>query len=108
MTSPARSAAAVLLLVLGLSGVARAQDSDWRSFVSVSPVFEEADLDAGGVLAFTYIPEQARRAKAASRILARLSTAQRDAALLAAADLLVDRADEVLDTVVLPLIRTSV
>ncbi len=43
--------AAVLLLVLGLggvAGVAGAQDSGWRSFVSVSPVFEEADLDAGG------------------------------------------------------------
>ncbi len=38
-----------------------------------------------------------RRARAASRTLARTSTAQRDAALLAAADLLVSRADEVLD-----------
>jgi glutamate-5-semialdehyde dehydrogenase len=43
------------------------------------------------------IPEQARRAKAASRVVARLSTAQRDAALLAAADLLVDRTQETLD-----------
>ncbi len=38
-----------------------------------------------------------RRAKAASRVLARTSTAQRNAALLAAADLLVDRTDDVLD-----------
>jgi len=50
MASPLRTlhTAAVLLLVLGLTGVARAQDSGWRSFVSVSPVFEEADFDAGG------------------------------------------------------------
>ncbi|HMJ78237.1 MAG TPA: glutamate-5-semialdehyde dehydrogenase [Iamia sp.] len=41
--------------------------------------------------------ELGRRAKAASRIVARSSTAQRDAALLAAADLLVARTDEVLE-----------
>lgn len=37
-----------LLLVLGLAGAARAQDAGWRSFVSVSPVFEDANLDRGG------------------------------------------------------------
>jgi hypothetical protein len=37
-----------LLLVLGPAGAACAQDGGWRSFVSVSPVFEEADLDGGG------------------------------------------------------------
>jgi hypothetical protein len=39
---------AVLLTSLCLAGAAQAQGSDWRSFLSVSPVFEEADLDAGG------------------------------------------------------------
>lgn len=40
----------VLLTASGLAGPAQAQaqDSGWRSFVSVSPVFEDADLDAGG------------------------------------------------------------
>jgi glutamate-5-semialdehyde dehydrogenase len=42
------------------------------------------------------LAELGRRAKAASRILATTSTAAKDAALLAAADLLVDRTDEVL------------
>jgi glutamate-5-semialdehyde dehydrogenase len=42
------------------------------------------------------IPELGRRAKAASRALAQASTADKDAALLAAADLLVDRGAEVL------------
>lgn len=41
-------AAAALLLALGFAGVACAQDAGWRSFVSVSPVFEDASLDAGG------------------------------------------------------------
>ncbi|WCO68889.1 glutamate-5-semialdehyde dehydrogenase [Iamia majanohamensis] len=45
----------------------------------------------------TAIADLGRRARAASRTLARTSTAQRDAALLAGADLLVSRADEVLD-----------
>ena len=31
-----------------LCGAAQAQASSWRSFVSVSPVFEDANLDAGG------------------------------------------------------------
>jgi len=43
------------------------------------------------------IAELGRRAKAASRALASASTADKDAALLAAADLLVDRAAEVLE-----------
>ena len=42
------------------------------------------------------VAELARRAKVASRALARASTADKDAALLAAADLLVARRDEVL------------
>ncbi|MCU1453935.1 MAG: glutamate-5-semialdehyde dehydrogenase [Acidimicrobiales bacterium] len=42
------------------------------------------------------IPELARRAQAASRVLATASTAVKDAALLAAADLLVDRTEDVL------------
>lgn len=37
-----------LPLVLGPAGAACAQDGGWRSFVSVSPVFEEANLDGGG------------------------------------------------------------
>jgi glutamate-5-semialdehyde dehydrogenase len=40
------------------------------------------------------IAEQGRRAKAASRVLATASTAAKDAALLTAADLLVERADD--------------
>ena len=43
------------------------------------------------------IAELGRRAKAASRVLATASTAVKDAALLAAADLLVDRAGDILD-----------
>ncbi len=39
---------AVLLISLSFAGAAPAQDPVWRSFVSVSPVFEEADLDRGG------------------------------------------------------------
>lgn len=39
---------ATLLVASGLVGNACAQDSGLRSFVSVSPVFEDADLDAGG------------------------------------------------------------
>ena len=42
------------------------------------------------------IPELGRRAKAASRILANASTASKDAALTAAADLLIDRTDRIL------------
>ena len=42
------------------------------------------------------IRELARRAKAASRVVALASTADKDAALHAAADLLVDRASDVL------------
>jgi hypothetical protein len=41
-------------LALAMSALAQppasAQSSPWRSFVSVSPVFEEADLDSGGQL----------------------------------------------------------
>lgn len=40
--------AAAFLLALGLAGGTCAQDSGWRSFVSISPVFEDANLDAGG------------------------------------------------------------
>ncbi len=42
--------AIALLTVLGLGVAAplRAQDSGWRSFVSVSPVFEDASLASGG------------------------------------------------------------
>jgi glutamate-5-semialdehyde dehydrogenase len=40
------------------------------------------------------IPDQGRRARAASRLLATASTAAKDAALLTAADLLVERADD--------------
>ncbi len=43
------------------------------------------------------IPELGRRAKSASRALARATTAAKDAALLHAADLLVERVGEVLD-----------
>ena len=43
----------------------------------------------------TSVPELGRRAKAASRVLAAASTAQKDAALLAAADLLVDRTADI-------------
>src|SRR2546423_7488425 len=43
------------------------------------------------------LAELGRRAKAASRVLATASTATKDAALLAAADLLVDRADDILE-----------
>jgi len=43
------------------------------------------------------IPELGRRAKAASRLLATASTAAKDDALSGAADLLVDRADEILE-----------
>src|SRR5437899_712814 len=42
------------------------------------------------------LTELGRRAKAASRVLATTSTAAKDAALLAAADLLVDRTDDIL------------
>lgn len=42
------------------------------------------------------IPELGRRAKAASRVLATVSTEAKDAALLAAADLLVERTDDLL------------
>jgi glutamate-5-semialdehyde dehydrogenase len=42
------------------------------------------------------LPALGRRAKAASRVLATASTAAKDAALLAAADLLVERSDDVL------------
>ncbi len=45
----------------------------------------------------TAIADLGRRARAASRPLARTSTAQRDAALLAGADLLLARADEVVE-----------
>ncbi|MEZ5204439.1 MAG: glutamate-5-semialdehyde dehydrogenase [Acidimicrobiales bacterium] len=45
----------------------------------------------------TPIPELGQRAKAASRVLATVSSAQKDDALLAAADLLVTRADAILD-----------
>jgi glutamate-5-semialdehyde dehydrogenase len=42
------------------------------------------------------IPELGRRARAASRVLATVSTEAKDAALLAAADLLVERSDDLL------------
>ena len=42
------------------------------------------------------IPDLGRRARAASRVLARATTIQKDSALLGAADLLVDRTDELL------------
>jgi glutamate-5-semialdehyde dehydrogenase len=42
------------------------------------------------------LPELGRRAQAAARVLATASTAAKDAALLAAADLLVERTDEIL------------
>jgi len=42
------------------------------------------------------IAELGARAKAASRVLATASTAEKDAALLAAADLLIERVDDVL------------
>ena len=45
----------------------------------------------------TPIPDLARRAKGASRALAVASTAEKDAVLLAAADLLVARADSIID-----------
>ncbi len=45
----------------------------------------------------TPIPELARRSKAASRVLATASSAVKDEALLAAADLLESRADEILE-----------
>ncbi len=45
----------------------------------------------------TPLPELGRRAKAASRLLATASTATKDAALAAAADLLVQRATEILE-----------
>lgn len=41
----------VAIVLLGTSvfaGAASAQEPAWRSFISVSPVFEEADLDSGG------------------------------------------------------------
>jgi glutamate-5-semialdehyde dehydrogenase len=44
----------------------------------------------------TALPELGRRAKAAARVLATTSTAAKDAALLAAADLLVERTAEIL------------
>jgi hypothetical protein len=44
-----RCAVALLAVVgLGVSAPLLAQDSGWRSFVSVSPVFEDASLDSGG------------------------------------------------------------
>lgn len=43
-----RFIAAFSLFVLGSPGSAFAQDSGWRSFVSISPLFEDADLDSGG------------------------------------------------------------
>ncbi|MCZ7566186.1 MAG: hypothetical protein M5U08_22330 [Burkholderiales bacterium] len=46
----ARRAMVAVLTAAGVTGAAQAQapDPGWRSFVSVSPVFEEADLDRGG------------------------------------------------------------
>lgn len=44
-----RSAAGLLAVIgLGWAAPLHAQSSDWRSFVSVSPVFEDASLDGGG------------------------------------------------------------
>lgn len=40
--------AALTIAALAVSPVAGAQESSWRSFISVSPVFESADLDGGG------------------------------------------------------------
>ncbi len=46
-------AAASLIAALAMSTVALAQQSPWRSFVSVSPVQEEAKLDLGGDVTVT-------------------------------------------------------
>jgi hypothetical protein len=43
-----RRAAVAFLLLLGCASGASAQGSGWQSFVSVSPVFEDADLDTDG------------------------------------------------------------
>ena len=53
-------------------------------------------MTAGNVVAVSAVAELGRRAKAASRILATASTPAKDAALEAAADLLVRRTDEIL------------
>jgi glutamate-5-semialdehyde dehydrogenase len=53
------------------------------------------------------LPELGRRAKAASRVLATASTAAKDAALLAAAELLVERSDEVLAANALDIARAE-
>jgi hypothetical protein len=45
---PARRSLAVALMAACVASAAQAQASAARSFVSVSPVFEEADLDEGG------------------------------------------------------------
>jgi hypothetical protein len=41
-------AAFAALALAGASGASAQQQSEWNSFISVSPVFEEADLDSGG------------------------------------------------------------
>jgi hypothetical protein len=48
ITSGKAGAAASLMAALFASGAAVAQESPWRSFMSVSPVREDADLDLGG------------------------------------------------------------
>jgi hypothetical protein len=40
--------AATCFALCGLAAAAQAQAPAWRSYVSISPVFEEADLDSGG------------------------------------------------------------
>lgn len=45
--------AALALAALSMSAAALAQQSPWRSFISVSPVREEADLDLGGTVDVT-------------------------------------------------------
>lgn len=41
-------AAFAALALAGASGASAQQDAGWNSFISISPVFEEADLDSGG------------------------------------------------------------
>lgn len=45
-----RSVASASLALYAASGALHAQAQEWRSFVSVSPVFEDSDLDGGGDL----------------------------------------------------------
>ena len=60
-----------------------------------APSGSEPGTGSGLEPSVTPIPELAARAKAASRLMAAASTAAKDAALVAAADALVDRTDEI-------------